>query len=433
MSQSVSVSTPRSRRSLWRDGNFLTMWSGQASAQFGTQITELTIPVLAVLLLDATEFEVGILGAAGLAAFLVIGLPAGAWIDRLRKRHVMIVANIVRAATLAAVPILWWAGALTMWQLILVATVLGCATVFFDVAYQSIVPSLVRSDQIAEANGKLESTAQLAGIGGPAAGGALVALVSAPLTLLATVGTYLLSFVALVFTRDHETPAERGTHPPLPHSIAEGLGWVFGNRRLRRIVGTTALSNFFGTISSTLLPLFVLRELGFSAQTMGVILALGAAGGLVGAIATPRIVRLVGEARAIPLTAIAFSVAGLLLPVAALVPTIALPVLTVQGFLMMFTVLVYNIVQVTFRQRITPVRLLGRMNASIRFVVWGCMPIAALLAGILGGVLGVVPTLWIGAIGGVGAALFVVTGPFWSSTALPASEIAPADDDRGAR
>jgi MFS family permease len=410
---------PAPRTTLWRDGNFLRMWTGQALSQFGAQITELAIPVLAVVVLQATEFEVGLLTASGVAAFLVVGLPAGAWIDRMRKRHVMIAADLIRAIALAVLPLLWWLDVLQIWQLYAVALVMGIATVFFDVSYQSLIPSLVRSPQIAEANGKLESTAQVAGIAGPAAGGWLIGILTAPIAILGTVFTYLASFVALMLTRDREERPNAHERAPITKEIGEGLRWVFGNRYLRRIVGTTGLSNFASNISFTLLPIFLLRELGLSPASMGLIFALGSVGGLLGAVATPRVVRRIGEARAIPVSAIGFSLSAVLLPVAAVIPALAFPLLIVQGFLSGFTVLLYNITQVTFRQRITPPRLLGRMNASIRFVVWGVMPIASLLAGALGTWLGVVPTMWIGALLGLASALFVVLGPFWRMRELP--------------
>jgi MFS family permease len=405
--------------SLWRDRNFLTIWSGQALSQFGAQITELAIPVLAVLLLNASEWEVGVLTAANVAAFLVVGLPAGAWIDRMRKRHVMIAADLVRAVALSMLPLLAMFGALQMWHVYVVALVMGVATVFFDVSYQSIIPSLVRSNQIAEANGKLESTSQLAGLAGPAFGGWLIGIVAAPFAIFITVGTYLASFVALIFTRDHEVLRAPEEHESLVKEIGDGLKWVFGNPLLRRIVGTTGVANFFGTISQTLMPIFVLRELGLSPASLGVVFSLGAVGGLLGAIATPHIVKVIGEARAIPVSAIAFCTAPLLLPAVSLVPDLALPLLVLSGFIMSFTILLYNITQVSFRQRITPPRLLGRMNASIRFIVWGVMPIAALLAGALGTWLGTVPALWIGAFGELLAGLFVIVGPFWTMRELP--------------
>jgi MFS family permease len=418
MSQSVPGRTREG--SLWRDGNFLTMWGGQALSQFGSQITELALPVLAVLLLHATEAQVGYLNAAAMAAFLVVGLPAGAWIDRMRKRHVMIWADAVRALALAAVPLLFVAGLLEMWHLYAVALVVGIATVFFDVSYQSIVPSLVPADRIAEANGKLESTQQLAGLSGPAIAGWLIGVITAPLAILTTVGTYVASMVALLRTRDHEQLRAPEDRAPLHREIGEGLAWVFGNPLLRRIVGTTGISNLFSTFIFTLTPIYYLRIIGFSPEVMGLLFSLSAVGGLLGAIATPRIVARVGEARAIPLAAIAFSLTVVPFPLAVLLPVPgAFALLVAQGFVMSFAVLVYNITQVTFRQRITPPRLLGRMNASIRFCVWGVMPLSALAAGWLGTALGTVPALWIGALGSLLSALPVVIGPFWRLRDLP--------------
>ena len=408
------------RRSLWRDANFMTLWSGQALSQFGSQITELAIPVLAVLLLEATEAQVGYLNAAAMAAFLVVGLPAGAWIDRMRKRHVMIWADAVRALALGALPALYLLGMLEMWHLYAVALVVGIATVFFDVSYQSLVPSLVRPDRIAEANGKLESTQQIAGLAGPAVAGGLVGLITAPLAILTTVGTYIVSMIALIRTRDHEQLRAAEDHAPLHREIAEGLAWVFGNRYLRRIVATTSISNLFSTVIFTLTPIFYLRIIGFSPEVMGLLFSIGAVGGVLGAVATPRIVARVGEARAIPVSAIAFSLAMVPFPLAAILPVpAAFAMLAAQAFLMSFAVLVYNITQVTFRQRITAPRLLGRMNASIRFCVWGVMPLAALAAGGLGTWLGTVPALWIGAAGSLLSALPVVVGPFWKVRDLP--------------
>ncbi|HYJ50937.1 MAG TPA: MFS transporter, partial [Microbacterium sp.] len=275
-----------------------------------------------------------------------------------------------------------------------------------------------------EANGKLQATYELANIAGPGIGGWLVGALTAPLAILTTVGTYFISFVALLFTSDHEPPRAPEDRAPILSEIWEGLRFVFTEKLLRRIVGTTGTSNFFNTLSMTMLPLFLLRELGLSPAAMGVIFSLGAVGGLLGAIATPHIVRWIGEARSIPISSIGFSVVGLFLPLAAMVPPVAFPLLVAQGFVVSFTVLLYNITQVTFRQRITPPRLLGRMNASVRFVVWGVMPIAALLSGLLGTWLGVVATMWIGAIGQLFSALFVVTGPFWRMRDLPDAETA---------
>ena len=429
--EAAATAARKPKGSLWRDRNFLTLWSGQALSQFGSQITGLALPVLAVLILDANEWEIGVLGAAEFAAFLVVGLPAGAWIDRMRKRRVMIWADAARALALGALPVLAAFGHLQIWHLYVVALIMGVATVFFDVSNQSFIPSLVRSDQIAEANGKLQATEQLAHLAGPAAAGWLIGVFTAPIAIIIDAASYVASFVTLLFTKDHEKLRAPEDHAPLRKEIGEGLRWVFGNPLLRRIVGTTGTANFFGTISGTLAPIFVLRELGLTPTMFGLVFSVSAIGGLLGAIATPRIVAKIGEARAIPISAIGFCLVPFFLPAISLVPELAFPFLAIQMFLASFTVLLYNITQVTFRQRITPPRLLGRMNASVRFVVWGVMPIAALLAGALGTWIGVVPTLWIAAVGELLAGLFVITGPFWGMRELPEAhaEHTQADED----
>jgi predicted MFS family arabinose efflux permease len=418
---SQSVRSEPTNVPLLRDRNFVTFWTGQALSQVGEQVSGLALPVTAVLLLHASDGEVGVLNAAGVAAFLIIGLPAGAWIDRMRKRSVMIRADLVRAFALAAIPVLWWLGVLQIWQLYLVALVLGVATVFFDISYQSIIPSLVPTARIPEANGKLESTSQLAHLFGPAVAGWLVGVVTAPIAVLVTVGTYLSSFAALRLTRDHEASHQddRSSRMPMRHEVAEGLRWVFGHPLLRRIVATTGISNLASTMTYTLLPIFFLRVLGFTPQTMGLVFSLAAVGGLAGAVTSGRVMAWLG-ARAIPVSSIMFSVAALLLPAATLVPReFAFPVLVVEGMLTSWSVLLYNITQVSFRQRITPPRLLGRMNASIRFCVWGVMPLAALAAGALGEVVGTVPTIWIGSVLGLASIVPVVWGPFWRMRDLP--------------
>jgi len=407
---------------LLRDRNFVTFWTGQALSQVGEQVSGLALPVIAVLLLHASDGEVGVLNAAGVAAFLLIGLPAGAWIDRMRKRAVMIRADLVRAFALASIPVLWWLGVLHIWQLYVVALVLGVATVFFDISYQSIIPSLVPVGRIPEANGKLESTSQLAHLFGPALAGWLVGLVSAPFAVVVTVGTYLSSFAALRLTHDHEAGHEedRLSRRPVRHEVAEGLRWVFGHPLLRRIVATTGISNLASTLTFTLVPILYLRVLGFTPATMGLLFSLSALGGLAGAVTSGRVIARLGGARAIPVSSLVFSLAALLLPAATLVPReFVFPVLVVEGMLTSWAVLLYNITQVSFRQRITPARLLGRMNASIRFCVWGVMPLAALAAGGLGELLGTVPTIWIGSITGLASVIPVVWGPFWRLRDLP--------------
>lgn len=409
--------------SLWRDGNFATFWTAQALSQFGSQLGQLAFPVLAVTLLGATEFEVGVLNAAGLAAFLIVGLPAGAWVDRWLKRRTMIAADLVRMAAMTAVPLLWWSGSLEIWHLYLISGVVGVATVFFDVSYQSFVPLLVAPGHVGEANSKLEATAQLARIGGPAAGGALLTVLTAPLLFIGESLGYLLSAVFLGRTRDHEQRLPAEGRNSLAAEIKEGLGFVVRHPLISRIVLCTAGTNFAGTLVFTLLPLLVLRELGLGPQGMGIIMSVGSVGGLLGAVAAPWIARRIGEGRLIPAGALLSSLFLGLVPVAAMQAdrAVALVLLTVSEFGFAFGVLVYNIMQLTMRQRVCPPRLLGRMNASIRFVVWGVMPVAALAAGYLGGQLGLVPAMWLGVAGSLVSVVPVLLSPLPGMRKLPDS------------
>jgi hypothetical protein len=335
------------------------------------------------------------------------------------KRRVMIAADLVRAVALAALPALWFAGALQMWHVYVVATVLGVATVFFDVSYQSYPPILLPGSQIAGANSRLEATAQIARIGGPGLAGALLAAVSAPVLLLADGISYLVSAFALSRVRDTEQRSDPAQRQPLAKEIGEGLRFVFGHPLIRRIVGTTATTNFFSAIVWTLEAILILRVLGFEPWVLGLILSVGSVGGLLGAIATPWVTRRIGEGTALSVSAVGFGFAIIALPLAGMLPELAVPILILGTFVESFLVLLYNITQVTMRQRLCPPRLLGRMNASIRFVVWGVMPIASLLAGVLGTVLGTLPTMWIGAVGTFLGAGFVLFSPLTRMKVLP--------------
>jgi len=404
---------------LGRNRNFLWFWSGEGVSQLGTQFSQLAIPVLAVSLLGATEWEVGVLSAAETAAFLVVGLPAGAWIDRMLKRRVMIAADLVRAVTLAAVPIMFFAGALQIWQLYVVGAIVGVATVFFDVSYQSYIPVLLPGTQVGPANSRLEATSQVARIGGPGLAGALLTIVSAPVLLLADGVSYLLSAFALWRVRDAEVLRDPTERESLPREIVEGLRFVWRHPILRRITATTGTSNLFNALAATLESILILRMLGFSPASLGIIFAIGAAGGLLGALATPWIARRIGEGTSVSLSALGIGVASVTLPLAGTLPAVALPLLITGAFLQSFFVLVYNITQVTMRQRVTPPRLLGRMNASIRFIVWGVMPVGALLSGVLSISIGVIPTIIVGAILNLLAGIPVVFSGLWRMRTLP--------------
>ncbi|TKR23259.1 MFS transporter [Cellulomonas hominis] len=410
---------PGKRRSLVRHADFRRLWVGDAFGQLGFQLTSIALPVLAVRDLDATEWQMGLLTAAETAAFLVIGLPTGAWVDRMRKRRVLVTADLVRAATLAAVVALALTGHASMAVLYAGALVMSVATVFFDVAHQSYVPGLVGLAHIGEGNAKLQATQSVAGVAGPALGGALLRVVVAPVLLAVNVVTYLVSALALSRIRKVEELPPREDRRPLKDEIAEGLGFVLRQPLLRRIVACTAIGNLFTAAAGAVTVIFVLRTLGLDEAAYGTVLSASAVGGLLGAVASDRLVRWFGEGRVIPLSALAFAPGAALTPLAAVLPFPPQATLIAGGALFFFAVVVYNVAQVSFRQRVCPPPLLGRMNASVRFIVWGTTPIGGLLGGWLGHTYGATPTLWVAAAGSVLAALPVLLSPLLRMRELP--------------
>ncbi|HEX4057319.1 MAG TPA: MFS transporter [Galbitalea sp.] len=418
--------------SVRRNRGFLWLWGGQGISIFGEQFTGLAIPVLAVSLLNAAAWQLGVLNAASTAAFLMVGLPAGAWVDRWLKRRVMIMADVVRTVALAVIPILWFMGLLNIWELIVIVAVVGVASVFFDVGYQSYIPLLVKPEQVGPANSTLEATAQVGRIGGPAIAGVLLTIISAPGLIIVDSASYIVSFLSLSRIRDKELPADRALRQPLHKEIAEGVRFVAKQPLIRSISGTTATSNFFSTFAFTVYPIFALRVLDIGSLGFGITLSAGAIGGLLGATLTPRVAKWIGEGRVIVVAAFVSGLAFLPVPLAGFLHGVdAVPVLAVGEFLNGFCVLVYNITQVTLRQRLCPPRLLGRMNASIRCLVWGVMPIGALIGGWFGGWFGILPTIWIGFAGGMLAGLWVLFSPLPRMATLPTS-LLPASETEDA-
>ena len=402
---------------LWRHRDFRHLWAAETVSQVGTQITLLALPVLAVTLLHATPLEMGVLAALETAAFLLIGLPAGAWVDRWRRKRVLVVNDLVRMVALASLPIAWALDVLSLWQLFLVAAITGTATVFFDIAYQSYLPTLVTADQIVDGNGKLESSRAVAQVAGPGITGILLRVLGAPLLIAFDAVSFLVSALFIGRIRHVDTVPDRATRRPLRTEIAEGLGFVVRHPLLRRIVACTGTANFGSAMSGALLVIYSLRVLGLSETTLGIVFAAGSVGGLVGAVTGARFARWVGEGRAIPLSSLVIVPFTALIPLAVVGAPALLLVIGWFGF--SWAVVAYNITQVSFRQRLCPPHLLGRMNASVRFIVFGTQPLGALLGGALGGWIGIVPTLWV-SVGIAGlAAVWVVASPLMGMRDLP--------------
>jgi Na+/melibiose symporter-like transporter len=409
--------TTASRESLFRHADFRRLWMGDTVSVLGIQFVLFAIPLMAVTVLDADALQMGILAALESLAFLLIGLPAGAWVDRWRKKRILIAGDLARAVLLLTLPAAWLLGVLSIHQLYAVAFAVGCITVFFDVANQSYLPEIVDPEQISEGNSKLQASQQTAFVVGPAAASFLVRLIGSPLTIGVTSICMALSSLFVSRIRHEEVRADPQQRRPLRTEIAEGLSFVTSHPLLRRIVMAIGTGNFASSAAGALFVLFVVRTLGLSQVTLGVILSVGAAGGILGAVTSERFARLVGEGRAIPVSALLIGLGAFSTPLATLLPPV--PTLVVGGLVLSWAVVVYNVTQVSFRQRLCPRPLLGRMNASVRFLVWGPMPVGALLGGVAGQQLGVTTALWIFAGVSLLASLPVLLSPLRGMRDLP--------------
>lgn len=423
---SIRHSAARSIRDalgLLRTADYRRLWVGETISQFGSQVSLLAIPYIATVLLRVTPFEVALLGALQFLPFLLFTLPAGAWVDRLRRRPILISGDLVRVVALGTIPVTWSFGTLTIWQLYLVSFVAGIATVFFDVAYQSYLPALVERDELVEGNSKLQASEASAAVVGPGLGGALIGLIGAPFAVIADALSYLASafFVSRIERAEPHPEAERRAaglaREPLRRQIAEGLHFVLGNRYLRAVAGATSSSNLFSTMIFAIMPVYLYRELGLSAATVGVIFGIGALGTLGGALVANQIAARLGLGRAIIGSMALGGPAMLLLPLAPHDAPVAWLVASMA--LMGFASVVYNINQVSYRQAICPTAIQGRMNATMRFLVWGTIPVGSIIGGLVATAVGVHDAIWIGAFGSCLPFLSVLLSPVRSLRTMP--------------
>lgn len=363
--------------------DFRLLLAGAATGQFGAQVTLVALPLVAVLELDAPAFQVGLLTAAETAAFLLVGLPAGALTDRMRKRPLMIRADLVRAVAMASIPAAALADVLTMAQLYAVALVTGVATVFFDVAHQSYLPQILPRDQLVAGNGALETVRSTAQVTGPGIGGGLVQLVGAQFAVVVDAIGYVLSALFLLrIERAEEAPEPAAAGGSLRKEIGEGLRFVFGHPLLRVIALTTGLANFSTAVLMATQTVHLVRVVGLEAGGLGLVLSASAVGGLLGALCAGRIAARLGQGRVILLSLLVTGPFALLWPLSG--HGVAGAVLFAAGSAVVsFGAVVYNVAQVSFRQGMCPPRLLGRMNATLRFLMWGTLPLGALLGGAL--------------------------------------------------
>jgi MFS family permease len=414
-------------RGLLRHADFLKLWSAETISVFGTAITQLALPLVAAVTLEVSPLEFGLLTTIEFLPFILLSLPAGVWVDRLRRRPILIAGDLGRAVTLGSIPVAYAFDALTIWQLYVVAFLTGCLTVFFDVAYQSYLPSLVDREQLVDGNAKLEISRSAAQIAGPGLAGVLVAVLRAPFAILLDAASYVIAALLLLAIRRPEppvAPAEASSaRPSVRREVSAGLRYVLGNPWLRSIAATTGTSNLFTNMQFAILVLFLVRR-GFSAEQIGFAFSIGSVGFLLAALTTNRLTARLGVGRMLLLSAIGFSISGL--AIAAAPDSLLFVAVAGSGFLAGYCSSAWNINQVSLRQAITPPRMQGRMNATMRFVVWGTIPIGSTLGAILAQLVGLHETLWIGAIGGLVAFLPVAFSPVRMLVRMPEAQAEPA-------
>lgn len=405
--------------------DFRRLWMGDAISQAGSAVTALALPYVAVAVLHATPFQVGLVTTFQYAAFVLVGLPAGVWIDRTRCRRVLIASDLGRAVLIASVPAAALAGWLTLPQLYAVALSTGVLLVFATVAHQTYVPKIVEEERLETANSRLELSRGVAEASGPAATGYLIAWLTAPLAVGADAASFVLSALAVSRIRFREPEPAREHHISPGRSIRIGIRFVVRQPVLRVFALASAGYNFFDTFLATMFLVLLVRELAIASGTIGLVFALAGLGGLGGALLATRLTQMLGEGPTIVLARVAVSIGDSAIPLAQ--RGWLLWVAAVGNAVGTLAIVASVITQLSFRQRVCPPSLLGRVTATMRLIAWSTVPLGAFAGGVLGQTVGVRPTLWIGA-GGVAAAGLPIYGSrLFSIRRLPV----PVGDDVG--
>jgi MFS family permease len=384
---------------LLRQRSFRLLWIGETISQLGNAMAVVGVPLVAVIVLHASTFVVGALTAAAWLPWLIIGLPAGAWVDRLPARRVMIACDVISAAVYASVPAAAWAGVLTTGQIVAVQLLGGAASVLFMTAYQVYLPSLVKPDELIEGNTKMQGSASAALFAGPSLAGLVAQLLGAVTALLGNAVSFLVSAACLIGTRPAGAApagAPRRAGPRragLRGEIADGLVLVLRDPFLRQLSTFWAVANLALTGYAALLVVFLVRVIGLTPGSVGLLTAVPGIGGILGAVLTGRITARLGTARGLLLSTLCAVPFGLLIPLTG--PGLRLA-FYVMGSLLAYTgIAVGNIIIAAFRQSYSPPGMCGRVTATMRFLIFGTSPIGALLGGSLGTWLGVRDALWV--------------------------------------
>jgi MFS family permease len=396
--------------SLWRRSNFLRLWTSETIASFGGQFSDLAIPFTAVIVLQGTPTELGFLNAATTAPFMIFSLIAGVWVDRHRRRSIMIASNVGRAILLAMVPFAYATRLLSIPLLLTVAFLVGTLRVFFEIAYQSYLPGLVEREELVDANSRLEASRAVSSVAGPGTAGVVIQIISAPFAIAFDAISFVLSTLFLSRIKYEETIEASPTRPSILADIREGLEIVFKDARLRSVAVAASAANFFEFTIQAIFILYAVNVLGLAPLLLGVIFSIGAIGAIVGALAAGSLAHRLGVGPAIIISlALGATTWGPLMFLAN--RSTAVPLLIAAWFLGEISFVAWSINQSSFRQAICPPRLQGRMNATLRFLTVSSVPLGSIFGGILGEILGLRLAIGIAAFGLLLTPLLVVFSP----------------------
>ncbi|MCX7920666.1 MAG: MFS transporter [Clostridia bacterium] len=384
---------------LWKNKNFNFLWAGATVSLVGTEVTNLALPVVALMILKAGAMEVAIIKAAEMIAFPFLGLFAGVMADRLNPRRIMIVADSSRFLLLSLIPLAYVLGFLNIYVLIAVTAIMSIFAVFYNIAYSAYVPLIVERDQLVEGNSKLNTSQSVAQFMGPMIAGWLTLIVGAVKSLLVDVCSYLFSVVMLLMSKQVIRHEDSITKNKLPRKsiwadIKEGLHFVFSDKTMRKLIAATGFANLGHSIAQPMFLVFAYKRLGISAERMGIILAFGSIGLFIGSVVATKIAQRFGLGKSMFFSMGLVGIAALVTPAALLgVPEITLALV---WFTICFADTIYNINQFTLRQLLTPFELQGRMNATVRIIIFGVMPVGSVLGGLLAAKIGLVVSLIVG-------------------------------------
>ncbi|MBZ5609368.1 MAG: MFS transporter [Acidobacteriia bacterium] len=411
---------------LWRHPDFLKLWTGQTISELGSRITREGLPLTAVLVLGAQPSQMGFMTAVGAAATLLFGLLAGVWADRIRRRPIMIAADLARAALLASIPIAAFAHRLSMAQLYAVTGLAGFCTVFFDVAYQSYLPSLVERENLLDGNSKLAQSSSIAEIAGPSLTGVLVQLITAPIAILFDALSFLVSALSVWLIRKPEPKCDPAPSQHPAHDTVAGLRFIFRHPILRPLACFSATTFFSFGFIGPLYVLYAIRELHIPPAALGVAIALGGVGSLLGATLASRIARALGLARTFIGAILVMVVFYSLIPLAHGPMALALSFLMVQQLFGDSAITIFNVNERTLRQSVAPDHVLGRVNAAMQLLTLGVYPLGALACGFVAQALGMRRTLGLAMTGIALSGIWLIASPIRRLRDLPARDGIPS-------